>query len=48
MSQRLIAVEEHFILPELLEAGLRYLASPAPSVSMQKRTGGDVRCRLPF
>lgn len=39
MTERLIAVEEHFMLPELLEAGQRYLASPAAANSGWREAG---------
>jgi predicted TIM-barrel fold metal-dependent hydrolase len=39
VSERLIAVEEHFILPELLEAGQRFLAGPAAANSGWREAG---------
>ena len=39
MTDRLIAVEEHFMLPELLQAGQRYLASPAAAGSGWREAG---------
>ena len=39
MTDRLIAVEEHFMLPELLRAGQRYLASPAAAGSGWREAG---------
>ncbi len=39
MTERLIAVEEHFMLPELLQAGQRYLAGPAAAGSGWREAG---------
>jgi 5-carboxyvanillate decarboxylase len=39
MTGRLIAVEEHFMLPELMQAGQRYLASPAATDSGWREAG---------
>ncbi|HEY6525630.1 MAG TPA: amidohydrolase family protein [Solirubrobacteraceae bacterium] len=39
MTDGLIAVEEHFMLPELLQAGQRYLASPAAADSGWREAG---------
>ncbi len=39
MTDRLIAVEEHFMLPELLAAGQRYLSSPAAAHSGWREAG---------
>jgi 2,3-dihydroxybenzoate decarboxylase len=39
VTDRLIAVEEHFMLPELLQAGQQYLASPAAASSGWREAG---------
>ena len=43
MTDRLIAVEEHFMLPELLQAGQRYLASPAAAGSGWREAGAALQ-----
>ena len=43
MTERLIAVEEHFMLPELLQAGQRYLASPAAAGSGWREAGAALQ-----